>query len=286
MTDVSVLGLGSMGSALARALIGGGYDVTIWNRTAERAEPLALLGAEVAASVAAAVAASPVVLICLDSYRTTRAMLEPSGVSVELSGRTLVQLTTGSPKEARESEARLGPFGARYLDGAILAGPSQVDGRRATVLYAGRQDAFLACKAMLQSFGEDARFVGERIDTAAAIDLAWLSQCFGEFLGVAHGVALCQSEGVDLDLYSAVFPKGHGAHYIIDPVKQNALANPGAFLRVWNAGLRRIVEQAADAGISPEVPGCVGGVLDRAEAQGFGDEHIAAIAKVLRRPAP
>ncbi len=285
MTDVSVLGLGLMGSALARALVRSGQAVTVWNRSAGKITPLEAQGAKGTTSVAAAVSASPVVIVCLDSYATTRGLIDRPDVAQSLAGRTIVQLSTGTPREATESELWLRGHSVRYLDGAILAGPAQVDSTTATVLYAGDRAAFDRSKSLLSAFGEDARFVGERIGTAAALDLAWLSQCFGEFMGVAHGVALCQSEGVDLDLFSALFPKGHGAHYILKPIARHALANPGAFLRTWNTGLQRILAQAVDAGISPDVPQFIGTILDRAEAQGFGDEHIAAIAKVLRRPA-
>jgi 3-hydroxyisobutyrate dehydrogenase-like beta-hydroxyacid dehydrogenase len=48
MKDVSVIGLGVMGTALARALIDGGYRVTVWNRTSEKAQPLVEVGAKLA----------------------------------------------------------------------------------------------------------------------------------------------------------------------------------------------------------------------------------------------
>ena len=60
MTDVTMIGLGAMGSALARAFIGAGHSVTVWNRTAARMKPLVSLGATAASSPADAAIASPV----------------------------------------------------------------------------------------------------------------------------------------------------------------------------------------------------------------------------------
>ena len=98
MTDVTIIGLGAMGWALARAFIGAGNSVTIWNRTAARMEPLVLLGATAAPSLADAAAASPVCVMCIDNYRTTRHLIEEAGMLKPLSGRTLVQLSTGTYK--------------------------------------------------------------------------------------------------------------------------------------------------------------------------------------------
>jgi 3-hydroxyisobutyrate dehydrogenase-like beta-hydroxyacid dehydrogenase len=71
MSDISTLGLGLMGSALARAFVNARRSVTVWNRSGAKAQALVQLGATAANSVSAAVAASPVALICIDSYQTT-----------------------------------------------------------------------------------------------------------------------------------------------------------------------------------------------------------------------
>src|SRR6266436_4648447 len=94
-----------MGSALALALVKAGRSVTIWNRSRAKAQSLAQLGAMPAESVSAAVAASPVVLVCINNYQTTQRLFEPPDVVGLLPGKTIVQLSTGSPKEARNAEA-------------------------------------------------------------------------------------------------------------------------------------------------------------------------------------
>ena len=75
MSEVSVIGLGAMGSALARALLRDGHRVTVWNRTSAKAEPLVRDGALLAHGPAAAVSASPIVLVCVEDYKVTRSIL-------------------------------------------------------------------------------------------------------------------------------------------------------------------------------------------------------------------
>ncbi len=74
MSDVAVLGLGAMGSALVGSLRAAGIDVAVWNRTKARAEPWAIRGARLAESVAAAFAAAPIVVLCVLDHDAVRAI--------------------------------------------------------------------------------------------------------------------------------------------------------------------------------------------------------------------
>jgi 3-hydroxyisobutyrate dehydrogenase-like beta-hydroxyacid dehydrogenase len=124
--EVSVIGLGAMGSALAQVLLRDGYHVTVWNRTRAKANPLIRDGAVLAASTAAAVGASPIVLICVEDYQVTRSILGTEEVAPALAGRVLVELSTGTPQEARDAEAWAQERGVASLDGAMQAAPSQM----------------------------------------------------------------------------------------------------------------------------------------------------------------
>jgi 3-hydroxyisobutyrate dehydrogenase-like beta-hydroxyacid dehydrogenase len=91
-SEVSVIGLGAMGSALAQTLLHNGHRVTVWNRTSAKAEPLVQNGAQLAHSAAAAVSASPIVLVCGEDYEATRSILGTKEASSALAGRILLQL--------------------------------------------------------------------------------------------------------------------------------------------------------------------------------------------------
>ena len=123
MSEISMIGLGAMGSALARAFLEAGHGLTVWNRTAQKMVPLVELGAEGAESVPEAVQASPLIMVCIDNYAATNQLLRNDDVVPNLTGRTVIQLSTGTPKEARDSESWLKNCGADYLDGAIGSYP-------------------------------------------------------------------------------------------------------------------------------------------------------------------
>jgi 3-hydroxyisobutyrate dehydrogenase-like beta-hydroxyacid dehydrogenase len=120
-SPVSVIGLGMMGSTLAGAFLNGGHPTTVWNRAAEKADPLLRKGATRAAAVVEAVSGSPVVVVCVSDYETVHEVLEPVGD--DLSGRVIVNLTSGTPEQARETAVWATRRGADYLDGAIWPSP-------------------------------------------------------------------------------------------------------------------------------------------------------------------
>src|SRR5688572_30645343 len=165
--EISVIGLGKMGSTLARLLLRQGYRVTVWNRTTDKASPLVQDGALLAPSAAAAVAASPVVVVCVYDYKAANEILGAKAVASALAGRLLLQLTTGSSQEARESEAWARKHGADYLDGAIQAAPSQMARPDTTILVSGAKTAFHRSEPLLKVFGGNIKYLGEQAGAAS-----------------------------------------------------------------------------------------------------------------------
>ena len=115
---VTVIGTGRMGSALASALFKKGFATTVWNRTASKTEPLARLGVHVAQCVLEAVGQADVVVVNINNYKSTKHVLQQPEIELALRGKILVQLTTGTPDDAREMEAWARKHGIGYLDGA------------------------------------------------------------------------------------------------------------------------------------------------------------------------
>ena len=281
MSDVTMLGLGAMGSAIARALLSAGHSVTVWNRTHRKVEPFVARGADAPEELADAVKASPIILVCIDNYSSTRQLLEQDGVFRHLSGRTLVQLSTGSPREARDSETWVSATGADYLVGAIMPYPDGIGGEDAQILFAGPQRVYEHCKPYLDCLGGDLRYLGANIGAAATLNMALLTHELCVYLGALHGAQICRSEGVGIDLLSSMFPEGDWARHLTQVIHAGDYDNPGATIEVWSAALKAIEEQARDRRINAEIPGFVSSLLERAISSGLGGKDIAALIDVL-----
>lgn len=286
MSEATVIGLGSMGAALVRALLAAGRGTTVWNRSPARMQPLIASGARGAGSLAEAVAGSPTIITCIDKHATTRSLLGEAGVRESLAGRTVVELSTGLPGHARESKAWFEQQGAAYLDGKMLTGPHDIGQPNGQFIYAGPLADYQRLEPTLKSLAGRTHHVGTEIGAAAALDLAWLSAIFGLYLGVAHGAQICEAEGVRGEFLATVFPTMPSAQWLADTIARREFDDPGAPLVMWRAALSLIQREAADAGIAAEVPDFAGVILDRAIAAGHGGRHIAAIVDVLGGKEP
>lgn len=287
-TDVTVIGLGPMGAVLADLLLKAGRTVTLWNRSAEKAAALVERGAALAGTPAAAIAASPVTLVCVLDHAALDAIITQPGVTDAVRGRLVVNLGTKGPDDTRTVDAWMGRHGARYLDGAIQAAPSQM-GRPDTPLFvAGPQAAFADAEPLLRILAGHLLHLGEAIDAAAFMDLATLSYVYGAYAGFLHGAHIAEVTGIDPAAYgrlvNAIAPS-FGAFF----EQQGGVIASGDFrvtespLRISVPAVRRILDTSRRLGINTELPTLVDSWLAQASARGLEGEEVAALIKVLRR---
>jgi 3-hydroxyisobutyrate dehydrogenase-like beta-hydroxyacid dehydrogenase len=149
---VSFLGLGEMGSALARAALSAGHPTTVWNRSPDKAIALIDAGGRAVKTAAEAIEASDLIVMCLFDHRSVHEVLDP--LADRLAGRHLINLTTTSPEGARELAQWAAGVGADYLDGGIMATPEMIGTQQSRVLCctAGR-NGLTTTTAVSSSYG-------------------------------------------------------------------------------------------------------------------------------------
>jgi 3-hydroxyisobutyrate dehydrogenase-like beta-hydroxyacid dehydrogenase len=287
MNEASVIGLGKMGVTLARLLLRAGYRVTVWNRTPEKAAALVREGARLAPSAADATQASSLLVLCVHDYAAARDILKAPAVADALTGRTLVNLSTGSPKDARDLEQWIHARGARYLDGAIQAAPAQMGQPDTTILLSGEAAAFAAAEPALKVFAGNLTHLGEGIGAAAAMDLATLSYVYGASIGFFHGTRIAEVEGFRVDDYGTIVAKiapafGEFLKYESAVIQSGDFTATESPLSISVEATARLVKTARESGINDELPGFVASFFRRAVAAGYESEEAAAIIKVLR----
>jgi 3-hydroxyisobutyrate dehydrogenase-like beta-hydroxyacid dehydrogenase len=278
-----------MGSALARAFLGKGSDVTVWNRTQSKCEPLLNQGARAASTISEAIAASPLSVICISDYSATSDILQPEDVRRELRGRVVVQLSSGTPQEARESEAWMGDCGAEYLDGAILAFPRTIGTPDAMILVSGPSSAFEKHRSTLDDLGTVV-YVGESIGLASTQDTAGVSFFMAALMGFMQGAVIFESEGLSVEDYLAlaesVIPVLTGElHQVTERIKTGKYDDTDAELNAWTAGAEHLVQVSRENGITSEVPDFLARVFNQAISAGHSKHDIAALMEIFRNPA-
>jgi len=282
MSEISVIGLGLMGSALAKTLLSAGHTVTVWNRSLEKAELLVGDGAEIGVTVTDAVKASPVILVCIDNYTTTRKIFASNEVLSELADRVVVQMSSGTPLEAVADEGWFVEKGAGYLDAAILGSPKIIGTQAGQILIAGNENLWKQCKTTLGCLAGNFQYTGTKIGSAKILDLAWLSQRLGYFMGVFQGLLLCEAAGVGLDVFSATVAVDARASMIANTIHTNTFTDPINTVNVWKEALHHIQTHAQELGTNSEVLDFIAEKFQRAQAAGYEEEDLAALIKIFR----
>lgn len=287
MSQVSVIGLGAMGSAIANAFMSAGHEVTVWNRSPARTALYRNSAATIASDPAAAVAKSPLTVICIDDYSASNALLESPGMRAALNESVIVQLSTGTPGEARNAAEKITAAGARYLDGAILAYPREV-GHDALIAISGNAEVYESHQSTLGALSTDIRYLGAAVGAAAALDVAVLSYYAVSHIGLVHAALVCEAEQVAPDVMTGVLVDSLPSDVEELAALGAALASgdfsdPGASIGTYDGVLERILSQARDAGINDEIPRFASQLYRRGIDAGLGDEEVVALIKLLRR---
>ncbi len=288
MSDITVLGMGAMGTAMVSAFIEGGLSVTAWNRTSDKLAAVEALGAQCIAQCADAIRQSSVTIVCVSDYEALHDIFSRPGVTPLLDGRVIVNFSTGTPNEARSAEDTIHSLGGYYLDGAILVYPANLGAPDAKILVSGSARVFASVESQLRHMGGDLRYLGQNVAAAAALDLAFLSRLMAIVFGTAHGASICESEGVSVGDFADLLPNGDRGQIIARAIHDDnfSVGPSGAASEVSQGALARLCEQAACAGINSEIPRVLRNLVDRAVALGHGKEETASVIKILRALEP
>ncbi|MGI5198663.1 NAD(P)-dependent oxidoreductase [Streptomyces sp. CA-288835] len=282
--QVSVLGLGAMGTALAEALVKAGYATTVWNRSPGKAERLVARGASAATTSGDAVRAGGLVIVCLLDHASVHEVLDP--LSDDLAGRTLINVTTTSPAQSRELAAWAARTGVAYLDGGILAVPQMIGRPGASVLYSGSAEVFHQHKPLLDLWGSSTYF-GEDAGLASLYDLALLSGMYVMFAGFMHGAAMVAPAGVTAGEFATMaapwLTAMTGAFQEFAEVIDGGDYTVDGQQSLRFSDLGDILTASSEQGISTEVVATVQRLIQRQIDAGHGEEGFARIFESIRQ---
>jgi 3-hydroxyisobutyrate dehydrogenase-like beta-hydroxyacid dehydrogenase len=285
-TDITVIGLGNMGSCLARTFLDGGLSVTVWNRTADKAEPLVDRGAQAAATAAEAISASPLTVMNVLNYEGANEILGLDGVDAALAGRTFANLSTGSVAESLDQGKWVTAQGAVYLDGGILAYPRDIGGDDTVIIYSGPEDAFDAHRETLAVVAGGQRLVGE--DAAATVVyLALWSYYFAALGGFYESAAFVDAAGVSIEAFHAIVP--NMTERMLGGIEDGArriaaddFSGDQASVDIHVDGVSIVAAEIRKVGVSADITEAFVQYCREAKAAGDGQNDIASIFKAIK----
>ena len=290
MRTVAVLGTGIMGAPMARHLAKAGLDVRVWNRTLDKAQPLADDGATVCDSVTQALQGADFLLTVLaDVDAVEESVTTDEALAKAGSNRSLVWVqasTVGISGTARLMRLAA-DAGVRYVDAPVLGTRGPAEKGALTVLASGPDDLRELCRPVFEAYAAKTVWVGDG-DRATRLKLvmnSWvlaLTTAAGEAMALADGLGLDPKRFLDtiedgpLDVdYARV----KGAMMI----KREFPPSFPAWGAVKDAGL--IAEAAGVAGVHTPVADGARAAMQRTVELGHADEDMAAVWYALTRGA-
>ncbi|HEY9600089.1 MAG TPA: NAD(P)-dependent oxidoreductase [Allocoleopsis sp.] len=203
MVNVGFIGTGLMGQPMAGRLLHSGLSVVAYNRTASKLEPLQRAGAEIADSPQNAIASSDCVIVMLTNAAAVQAVLLSDASRRELSGRTIIQMSTIAPSESRAIGEAIASAGGEYLEAPVLGSIPQAEAGELQVMVGASPEQFQTWSELLKNFGPEPMLIGP-VGSAAALKLA-LNQLIASLTtAFALSLGFVQRQGVEVEQFMQI----------------------------------------------------------------------------------
>jgi len=279
---VAFLGMGIMGSRMAANLSRAGFELTVWNRTPERArEQAESHDVRVAATPAeAAESADAVVTMVIDGPEVREVLLGDDGAAHSLSpGGLAIDMSTIGAAAARELASELATRGLEFLDAPVSGSKPKAQDGTLTIMVGGERGPYERALPLFEAMGELVVHVGPAgqgqvvkvlNNTLAAVNAAAL----------AEAVTIATAAGVDFDAFVRVVETSSGASTMLDlkaaPMHQRDF-EPLFRLSHMLKDVRHMVSGAQEVGVDPAVARAAEALYSAAETRGHGDADFAAV---------
>ncbi|KAJ2981311.1 hypothetical protein NQ176_g2104 [Zarea fungicola] len=289
---VSVLGLGYMGSAMARIFIQNGHMVFLWNRSPDKATPLTALGGKACDTAEECVQASEIVISCITDSEAFGAVFK--GIdSSSGAGRVLVDFTTGSPSQVSQSVelAKQRTFDA-YIHGSILALPLQVGLPDTVALYSGPAKAFRGVESTLKCLGQ-ARYLSEDPLQAGLEEVMLINVYYTMSAGFLQSMALLKRSGLwspglaEKFTVESVLPSLQATQEslveIARQIDKQDYKTDGTGCRLGNhlSSLRNFIQTHQELKVAPLCLEPFADLVEKRILQGGGDEELSGLVDIL-----
>ncbi len=195
-----------MGRPMGERIMNANHRLIAYNRTPEKAEPLALLGADVVSIPAEAIASSECVVLMLADAQAIRETLLQKDALSSVAERTVIQMGTISPEESIIVQGEILRAGGDYFEAPVLGSIPQAEKGELIVMVGSTSEQFGRWSDLLRCFGPDPVLIGP-VGHAAALKLA-LNQLIASLTAAfALSLSFLERKGIDLDLFMKILRK-------------------------------------------------------------------------------
>ena len=287
MTKLGFLGLGTMGRGMASNLLTAGHDLTVWNRTAGRAEGLDAIVAE---SPAALGAASEIVFVCVsDTSDVEEVVFGTEGLAQGMSpGTLIVDHSTISPEATRDMADRAGGIGVGWVDAPVSGGSEGAERGTLAVMAGGPAESVDRARPFMEAYSSSIVHVGERPGSGQMVKAVNQVLVVGNQLAVSEALLLAQAAGLDLGTTLAAVEGGAAGSWMLSnrgPQMIRRDWSPGFTIDLQQKDLRLALDAADELGVPMPGVALIFQLYRSLQARGFGSEGNHALVKALEELA-
>jgi 3-hydroxyisobutyrate dehydrogenase-like beta-hydroxyacid dehydrogenase len=286
---ISYLGLGTMGSGMVGNILKGGYELTVWDRTAEKCQPFARKGARVAKMPADAVRGVDLVMYSLsDDDAVEKVVFGEQGIlSAITTGQIAVDMSTVLPATSLREQEAYAKRGVDFLDAPVFGSKNESANAKLWVLAAGKKEVFEKVKPVLEKLGQTVHYLGKN-GNATAMKLVGNLIVALELEALAEGLVLAQKAGLDLKNVMEVVKVADFRSPLLVGNGENILKRDFSTYFALQLMLKdaNLIERFSESLGSP-IPALrvVQKNLEDAVELGFGKENASALIKALEKRA-
>ena len=279
---IAVLGTGIMGAPMARNLAAAGLEVSAWNRSRERAEPLASDGVTIADTAGEAVAGADVVVTMLADGAAVEAVARDLDFP---DGAVWAQMSTVGLEATERLVARAAEVGVPIVDAPVSGTKAPAEQGKLVVLAAGPAEARERCAAVFDAVGARTIELGEEPGAATKMKLVLNAWLLALVEGLSESVALAEGLGVDPAAFLDVIdggPLGPPYAKMKGTMMIERSYEPSFSLALAAKDANLALEAASAQGLELPALRATLGQLEKAVEQGHGDEDMAAAVEASR----
>ncbi|HEY8655768.1 MAG TPA: NAD(P)-dependent oxidoreductase [Candidatus Limnocylindria bacterium] len=284
---IGFCGLGIMGLPMARNALRAGFPVTVWNRTAGRAAPLAAEGASVGASPRAVAEASDLVVTMVTSSPDVEAItFGPDGIAAGAHpGLLAIDMSTISPAVTRGIAERAASAGFATLDAPVSGGEIGAVEARLAIMVGGTAADVARAMPLFEALGKTIVHIGDH-GAGQACKLANQIAVAINNLGVSEALVFAAAQGIDLERTRQVIAGGAGSSWAMQNYATKMLAGdfrPGFMVDLQQKDLRLVLEAAFAEHVSLPGTALAHALYSALQQDGGGREGNLALIKVIER---
>lgn len=283
---VAFIGMGTMGAPMALNILNAGHDVTVYNRTREREEPIAAKGAHRAASPQQAAAGAEVIITCVsDTPDVENTILGKEGVihGAE-AGAIVIDMSTISPTATQKMASELAAKGIKMLDAPVSGGSEGAQKGTLSIMVGGAAEDLEKAMSVLHAMGKTITHIGP-IGAGQMTKAINQIVVAGTYWSVAEGVALGLKAGLDMEKVVQAVGGGAAGSWAMDNRSGNMINNDyplGFKIQLHRKDLTIALNVARELGVTLPVAAYVEQAETGLIANGHGDEDVSVMARSVR----